>query len=187
MDRFDLTCTNTGVLLIDMQERFLPAIPAMAPDQPCGRGARLLLEGATLLGLPTLITEQYPKGLGPTLPHLLAAAASATVVTKTHFSCLDDPQLRLRHADDQRTHVVVAGVEAHVCVLATVSDLISSGKWVVVAADAVASRDPQHRDLALAAMRDLGALVLPVESILFRLQRQAGVGVFKQLSTLVKG
>ncbi len=187
MDRFDLTCTNASVLLIDMQERFLPVIPTMAHDQECGRGAHLLLAGTALLGLPTLITEQYPKGLGPTLPGLLATSPQATVVAKTHFSCLDDPQLKTRYGDDQRTHVLVAGVEAHVCVLATVSDLIASGKWVVVAADAVASRDPRHRDLALESMRALGALVLPVESILFRLQRQAGAGMFKQLSALVKG
>ncbi len=187
MDRFDLTRINSSVLLVDMQERFMPVIPAMAPDQFCGRGAQLLLAGSALLDLPTLITEQYPKGLGPTLPHLLAVAPHATVVAKTHFSCLDDPQLKQRFSDDQRTHVIVAGVEAHVCILATVADLIASGKWVVVASDAIASRDMVHSLQAQVAMRELGALVLPTESILFRLQRQAGVGVFKQLSALVKG
>ena len=186
MDRFDLTRTNSSALLIDMQERFLPVIPDIAPDLPCGKAVMQLVKGLSLLEIPSLITEQYPKGLGPTLSHLLAQAPLARVASKTHFSCLDDPELKQRFTDDQRTHVIVAGIEAHVCVLASVSDLISSGKWVVVASDAVASRNPLHCSQALQAMRDLGALVLPTESILFRLQRQAGVGVFKQLSALVK-
>ncbi len=184
MDRFALTTGNTTLLLIDLQERFVPAIPAVAADQPCGRHARMLLDGARLLEIPVVVSEQYPKGLGPTVPHL--PTAGADIFAKTHFSCVDDVALKTYFADSPRTHVLVAGIEAHVCVLATVADLIAQGKWVVVAADAVASRDPAHRDLALTAMRDLGALVLPVESILFRLQRQAGVGSFKQLSALVR-
>jgi nicotinamidase-related amidase len=184
MDRFALTASNSTLLLIDLQERFVPVIPAIAADQPCGRHAQMLLTGARLLEVPVVISEQYPKGLGPTLSHL--PTTGAEVFAKTHFSCADDPALKTYFADSPRTHVIVAGIEAHVCVLATVADLIAQGKWVVVAADAVASRDSAHRDLALTAMRDLGALTLPVESILFRLQRQAGGGIFKQLSALVR-
>jgi len=184
MDRFDLTTTNASVLLIDLQERFAPAIPSIAADQPVGRHARLLRDGAALLQVPIVFSEQYPRGLGATLAHL--HTPGATVFAKTHFSCVEDPALKTHLADSQRTHVIVAGIEAHVCVLATVADLIASGRWVVVAADAVASRDPIHAALALEAMRDLGALTLPVESILFRLQRQAGIGAFKALSALVR-
>lgn len=184
MDRFDLTTSNSTVLLIDLQERFQPAIPTITADQSVGRQARILRDGALLLQVPIVISEQYPKGLGPTLPHI--ATSEASVFAKTHFSCVEDPVLKTHLAETQRTHVIIAGIEAHVCVLATVADLIASGRWVVVAADAVASRDPAHAALALAAMRDLGALTLPVESILFRLQRQAGVGAFKALSALVK-
>lgn len=187
MDRLDLTIANTTVVAIDVQERFTAAIPSIAEDAPVGKALRTLLAGATLLDLPVVISEQYPKGLGATLPYLRTAAPRAEVLAKTHFSCLDDPVLRARLVDDHpRTHVVIAGIEAHVCVLGTVADLISAGKWVVVAEDAVDSRNPVHRDRAVAAMRDLGALVVPVESILFRCQRQAGVGAFKALSALVK-
>ena len=184
MDRFDLTISNSTVLLIDLQERFVPVIPSIAADQSVGRHARMLRDGAALLHVPIVISEQYPKGLGPTLPHLVTP--EATVLAKTHFSCVEDPALKTHLAETQRTHVIIAGIEAHVCVLATVADLIASGRWVVVAADAVASRDPAHAALALEAMRSLGALTLPVESILFRLQRQAGVGAFKALSALVR-
>jgi nicotinamidase-related amidase len=184
MDRFDITTANAALLLIDLQERFQSVIPTIAADQPVGRQTARLRDGAALLEVPTLISEQYPKGLGPTLPHL--ATPGATVFPKMHFSCVEDAALMSYLAGTARTHIIVAGIEAHVCVLATVADLIAGGRWVIVAADAVASRDPAHALLALEAMRHLGALTLPVESILFRLQRQAGIGAFKALSALVR-
>ncbi len=185
MSRFALTPASSALLVIDVQERFLPAIPAIGADAPSGLALAALVAGAQLLNVPTLISEQYPKGLGATLPHVLPVP-SPQRHAKTHFSCLDDAALAAAIAGLHRQHVVVCGIEAHVCVLATVADLLANGADVVVAADAVASRKEAHRDHALAAMRDLGALVLPVESILFRWQRQAGVGVFKTLSALVK-
>ena len=186
MDRFDLTTANSLVLAVDLQERFQAVIPSIAPEGKVGKAAQTLLQGAKLLGVPTLISEQYPKGLGSTLPHLRTASPEAIVYAKTHFSCHDDPVLNQVFSDEPRSHIILCGVEAHVCLLATMADLLSHGKWVVVAADAVDSRNPQHRDWALSAMRDLGALVLPVESILFRWQRQAGTLTFKALSNLVK-
>jgi len=183
---FTLTPEKSSILLIDVQERFLPSIPAIGPDQDTGRACRILLEGAVLLGVPVTISEQYPKGLGPTLPHLLAAAPNAMRLEKAHFSCVDDPRLAAHLDQQNRRTVVVAGIEAHVCVLSTVVDLRSRKFDVVVAADAVASRNPASRDHAYATMRQCGALVVPVESILFRLQRQAGIGCFKQISALVK-
>ena len=191
MEIFDLTTSNTSLLLIDAQERFQGVIPGLGQDGALLRNLRILAEGCALLEIPTVVTEQYPKGLGPTIPSLRSVLPEDTIVAaKTHFSCVDDHVLRDCLCDSvtghTRTHWIVAGVEAHVCVLATVADLIGRGAWVVVAADAVASRDPAHRDLALEAMRHLGALVVPVESILFRLQRQAGVGSFKAISALVR-
>ncbi len=186
MDRFDLTPLNTTLLAIDLQERFVSIMPGIAADQPCGRTIRILLQAAQLLRVPVVISEQYPKGLGPTLPYVHEAAPGAAVFAKTHFSCAEDAVLNAGLADPQRSHVVICGVETHVCVLSTAADLLAGGRKVVIAADAVASRDPAHRELGLQALRDLGALVLPVESIVLRLQRQAGIGVFKQLSALIR-
>ncbi|MBA3847550.1 MAG: isochorismatase family protein [Planctomycetes bacterium] len=183
---FSLTVTNSALLIVDVQERFQPAIPAIAPDQPCGRNCRILIEAARLLQVPVTLSEQYVKGLGPTLLHLTTAAGDAPRLEKTHFSCGDDPALAAHLAGLGRSHVVLAGIEAHVCVLATVADLLARGVRVVVAGDAVASRRDDNRLMALDAMRDLGALVVPTESILFRWQRQAGVGCFKQIAALVK-
>lgn len=186
MSRFDLDVANSALLVIDVQERFLPAIPAIAPDQPVGRACGILLAAARLLAIPTIISEQYPKGLGPTLPHLLAAHPEAPRLTKTHFSCDGDPAMRVAIDHLGRGHLVLCGIEAHVCVLATAAELITRGFQVVVAGDAIASREPASRDLALAALRDLGALVVPTESVVLRWQRQAGVGCFKQLSALIR-
>jgi len=186
MPLFDLIPTRSHLLLIDMQERFLPVIPSMADEQPLGRACRQLLAGAALLGVETTITEQYPKGLGATLPSLIAAAPTAPRLAKMHFSAWDDPAIRAHLGRGQRDQIVLCGVEAHVCVLHTATDLLAAGKTVVVAGDAVASRSDLHRALALEALRDLGALVIPAESILMRWQRLAGTPTFKAISSLIK-
>jgi nicotinamidase-related amidase len=183
---FDLHPSTTGILLIDVQERFLPAIPAIAPDQPVGRNCRILVEGARAAGAMVIASEQYPKGLGPTLPHLVAALGDAPRLAKAHFSCCGDDALAAALRDAQRSHWVLCGVEAHVCVLATAADLLAAGRHVIIAADAVDSRRPDCRDHARSAARDLGALVLPVESVLFRLLRRAQGDAFKAISALVR-
>jgi nicotinamidase-related amidase len=177
---------SSCLLIIDVQERFTGVIPAIAGDGPVARNCRILLEAARLLAVPALISEQVPDKLGPTIAGLLAVQGETPRCSKAHFSAYAEPAIR-DHLDGwQRSDVVLAGVETHVCVLATAADLLAAGRRVIVAGDAVASRNPEHRDLALIALRDLGALVVPVESIVFRWQRQAGVGVFKALSQLVK-
>ncbi len=186
MRGFDLAPATTGLLLIDMQERFLAAIPAMAEDQPCGRNCRILLAAAALLGVPTTISEQYPQGLGPTVGFLTAAHPAAPRLAKLHFSCGDDAALMDHLEAGGRRQLVLCGIEAQVCVLHTAADLIARGYAVVVAGDAVASRNPAHVPMALAAARDLGALVVPTESIVMRLQRQAGSGHFKALAQLIR-
>lgn len=186
MTDFDMRPEDTCLLVIDMQERFQKAIPSIVEEGTCGRATRILIEGAGHLEVPVVFSEQYPKGLGPTLSYLREAAAEAPIDAKTHFSCCDDKGLRERLATFDRPWVIVCGIEAHVCVLATVDDLLRRGYRVAVVAEATDSRNPANRDLAHAAMRQLGALVLPLESVLFRLQRQAGVGAFKAISGLVK-
>lgn len=186
MAGLDLTPANTGLLLIDMQERFLPAIPMMAEDKQCGRNCRILLAAAQLLGVPATISEQYPQGLGATVGFLTAANPTAVRMAKMHFSCCDDQALQAHLERSGRRHLVLCGIEAQVCVLTTAADLISRGVAVVVAGDAVASRNPEHVPMALAAARDLGALVVPTETIVMRLQRQAGSGHFKALAQLIR-
>lgn len=182
----DLSATASALLIIDVQERFLSVVPTIAADQPCGRNCRILLQTAGLLAIPRLISEQYPAGLGPTLPHLVEAAPDVPRLGKLHFSCAEDPALAAAIDRLGRQQMVLAGIEAHVCVLTTAADLMARGYQVVLAGDAIASRDPAHVPMAIAAARDLGVLVLPTETIALRWQRQAGVGCFKAIAQLIR-
>lgn len=183
---FDLRPDDAQLLIVDVQERFTAAIPAIAADGACARTLEILIRGCALLAVPTLFSQQVPDKLGATCAPLRAAAPEAAIRDKRAFSCVDDDGIREYLAERERPLLIVAGIEAHVCVLATVDDLLRRGYRVAVAADAVASRSDAHRDHALACMRQLGALCVPVESILFRLQREAGVGAFREISRLVR-
>ena len=182
----NLVPADSALLLIDVQEKFLSAIPAIAPDQPVGRNCRILVEGARAVGAHVLASEQYPKGLGATLPHLVEALGPAPRPAKTHFSCCGDPAIAAEIAAAQRSWWILCGVEAHVCVLATAADLLAAGRKVVVVGDAVASRRDDCKVMALQAARDLGALVLPAETVLFRWLRVANGDAFKKVSALVR-
>lgn len=186
MTTLTLDAADSALLVIDVQERFLKAVPAIAPDQAVGRNLRVLLQSAGLLGVPRLISEQYPAGLGSTLPHLVEVAADVPRLPKLHFSCAEDSGLASAIERLGRRHLVLAGIESHVCVLTTAADLLARDYQVVIAGDATASRDPAHVTLALTAARDLGALVLPSETIVMRWQRQAGTGHFKTISQLIR-
>ena len=184
--RLELSTATSALLVIDVQERFLKVVPSIAADQPCGRNCRILLQAAALLDIPRLISEQYPAGLGATLPHLQEVAPDVPRLGKMHFSCAEDPALAAAIAGLGRQQLVLAGIEAHVCVLTTAADLVARGHQVVLAGDAIASRDPAHVPMAIAAARDLGVLVLPTETIVMRWQRQAGAGCFKAIAQLIR-
>ena len=186
MTRLDLDAAASALLVIDVQERFLKAVPAIAADQPCGRNCRILLQVAGWMAIPRLISEQYPSGLGTTVPHLLEVAPEVPRLPKMHFSAAEDPTLADAIDRLGRRQLVLAGIEAHVCVLTTAADLVARGFAVVIAGDAIASRDPTHVPMAINALRDLGVLVLPTETIVMRWQRQAGVGHFKAIAQLIR-
>jgi nicotinamidase-related amidase len=151
------------------------------------RNARILLTAAWRLGLPVLATEQYPQGLGQTLPELRPLLEGTQIVEKLSFSCLRVPAFvaaldRLRPRDT----IVVAGMETHVCVYQTVLDLRSRGFEVHVPRDAVASRHRENWQTGLALMERTGAVVSSTETVLFQLLERAGTEEFKELSRLVR-
>lgn len=167
------------VLLIDLQARLVPALEGH--DAFLSR-ARLLAQGAAALGLPLLATEQNPRGLGPTLQGLLPERART--LPKTTFDATATREIAKALAGAGT--VVVAGCEAHVCVLQTVLSLRADGRRVVVAADATASRRAEDRALALARMARDGAEIASVEMILFEALRDADDPRFRALSALIK-
>ena len=173
---------DTAVLLVDMQERLAAAMDPEALEQVVRR-CTALVEGARALGLPLAVTEQYPKGLGPTLPSLLEKLGDVRPVEKLRFSALG-PDVRRQLGN--RPNVVVAGMETHVCVFQTVRDLADAGLRPVLCTDAVLSRFPADREVGLQLSQQAGATLSSVEAVLFDLLGEAGTAEFKKISNAVK-
>lgn len=178
-----LTREKSCLLVIDVQERLMTAMSEGARLRANGA---LLLKAAGKLGVPVLVSEQYPKGLGPTLPELANLAPEDSVVTKMEFSCTAAPGYLDRLKATGRGQPVLAGIEAHVCVLQTALGLRALGYPVFVVADAVASRRPESVALAIARMRDEGCSIVTTEMVVFEWLGRAGTPEFKELSALVK-
>jgi nicotinamidase-related amidase len=167
--------------VVDVQEKLVPAI---ADRHVVVWNVRRLIDGANLLGLPVAATEQYPKGLGPTVAEL--AERLGPIPSKLTFSCLGCPEI-FQEFERRGVHkILVCGVESHVCVQQTVLDLLGNGWRVYVAADAVGSRRDVDYRTALARMDAAGATVTTTEAALFEWCQVAGTPEFKQISRLAK-
>ncbi|TVR96837.1 MAG: hydrolase [Rhodospirillales bacterium] len=171
------------LLVVDIQERLAPAVAE--PEQVIANTARLL-QAAHRLDIPVLASEQYPRGIGQTVAALRALLPPRSVMEKMHFSCLDDGACAERIRSLQRRQAVVAGMEAHVCVLQTAEGLIEAGYDVFVVADAVSSRVPANHDRALQRLSTDGAHIVSTEMVLFEWLNKAGTPVFRELMTLIK-
>ncbi|HEN8711105.1 TPA: hydrolase [Pseudomonas putida] len=165
------------LLVVDIQEKL---IGAMSDAEGTRARARWLLAACTDLALPIVISEQYPKGLGHTLPELLAAAPAAEVVEKTHFSCVAAQCMPTSLM--AREQVIVCGMETHVCVLQTVLGLLGLGKQVFLVEDACDSRTLANKAAALERMRQAGAQVVTREMVLFELMGNASHPQFRHIS-----
>ncbi len=133
-----------------------------------------------------LVSEQYPKGLGPTVPDLASLVPPDNIHSKVHFSCLGDEALAGEIERLGRSQAVVCGIESHVCVTQTALDLIAHGKECFVVGDATSSRDPLHVPLALDRLRGEGATVVATEQVLFECLDTAGTNLFKEVTALIK-
>jgi len=174
---------QTGLLIIDIQERILPVINNY---QLVVENTLKLIKGFKVLGLPIYFTEQYPKGLGPTSRSILDELGDLKPFDKMSFSCSGAGELFNEFKQKNLSQIVVCGVEAHVCVQQTVLDLIENNFQVNLAADAVSSRKEMDYRTALERMRDHGAEITTTESILFELLNVCGTPQFKEISKLVK-
>lgn len=174
---------KSAFLLVDVQERLLPA---MAEGAAVVERAAILLQAAAALGVPVLASEQYPQGLGPTVPALKALLPADADMAKLHFSCAADPQIAGRLKALARPQVVLAGIEAHVCVLQTALGLQAQGYAPFVVADATSSRAIANRDAGLARMREAGVGIVTTEMVVFEWLGQAGTPAFKTLSKLIR-
>lgn len=169
---------QSALLVVDVQERLLPAIDDW---QRTLDAVIWLVQVARRLEVPVLASEQYPKGLGHTHADVLAVLPVGAVAEKIHFSCLPDECLAPL-SGSERQQIVVCGTEAHVCVLQTVIDLNLAGKDVFVVADAVGSRTPENKALALERMRQYGIEIVSREMVAFEWLRKAGTPLFREIS-----
>ncbi|MBX3454987.1 hydrolase [Ferrovibrio sp.] len=179
-----LSAPESRLLVIDVQQRLLPV---MADSARVVERSRIMLAAAAAMNVPVLATEQYPKGLGPTVPELLEPLGSAPIFEKLHFSAYAEPPVRnMLREDDGRRQIVVLGIEAHVCVLQTVLDLLQHEYRVFVVSDAISSRSRDSVALAEARMRQAGAILVNAEMCVFEWLGQAGHPQFRALSKLIK-
>ncbi len=174
---------TSALLVVDIQERLLPAIHEK--ERVLEKAVRLV-RGAQVLGVPTWITEQYRKGIGPTVPEVAQAAAGILPIDKITFSACGAPGLLDQLRDRGVRDVVLCGIEAHVCVCQSVLDLAAAGYQPVLVADATSSRTPENHRLGVERMRQAGAVLVSTEMVLFEWLERAGTPEFKQILELVK-
>jgi nicotinamidase-related amidase len=176
-----MSADDTGLLMIDVQGKLVGLIDS---HQRMVWNIRRLLDGAKLLGVPILATEQYPQGLGPTTPEL--AQRLDRILDKTAFSCGACEGICSELEATDRRKWLVCGIEAHVCVQQTVLDLVADGFSIYVAADAIGSRNKFDYDIALRRMESSGATITTTEAALFEWCENSHVPQFKQISQLIR-
>lgn len=177
---------DTVLLVVDVQERLGAAMP-QDRFETLVKNTGILLEAATTLDFPVITTEQYPRGLGPTVaPMREKLRDDEAPVEKICFSCVDENAVTQRLEALGRKQIIVTGMETHVCVFQTVRDLAARGYRPFVVSDATCSRTAENHATGLALMKDAGAVITSTEAAVFDLLKVAGTPEFKHLSKLIK-
>lgn len=170
-------------LIIDIQEKLYPHIHKC---DILSRNTVNLIRGLKILNIPVILTQQYTKGLGETIPAIKEAIGDFDPIEKISFSCCDEPVFMDTIKQIKKKYVIIAGIESHVCVLQTTLDLIGLSYITVVIEDCVSSRKSRDKKTAIERMRQEGAIISTYESVLFELCRFAGTSQFKEISKIVK-
>ena len=183
-----LSRSRAALLVVDIQDRLLPAMPEDALAEVL-RNTAILILAAQQLGLPIVVSQQYPRGLGPTaraIEDALAAGGAVHRFDKLEFSAVAAPGFAALAPRLGRDQWIVCGMEAHVCVYQSARDLAARGLATHVCADAVCSRTAQNRELGLGLAARAGAIVTPTETCVFDLLGRAGTDEFRALSKAIK-
>jgi nicotinamidase-related amidase len=174
---------GTLLVIVDIQTKLLNVIfDKEKLISSCGK----FIQAAKILKIPVIVTEQYPKGMGVTDPEILKLLEDIKAIEKLHFSCCGAEEFNKRIKGFNKRQIVVIGIEAHVCVLQTVHDLLHQGYFVYVPYDATSSRKESDYKNALDRMRQAKAVIGSVESAIFELLEKAGTPVFKEISKIIK-
>ncbi len=168
---------------IDFQEKLMPA---MAEREELETKVVKLVSGMKALGIPTIVTQQYTKGLGATVPAVAEALGEFTPIDKTTFSCMGNEEFIASLEALDRGTVILAGIEAHICVEQTALALLAEGYEVALVTDCIQSRDPKNKEIAIKRMTQAGVIPTSFESVLYELLGGAKAPEFKAISALVK-
>src|ERR1051326_8188119 len=186
MARRPLEAEQCALVVIDIQQKLLP--PIFQKDQLV-RNSQLLIRAAGILKIPALVSTQYAKGLGSTVPEIAALLPETQAVDKTLFSCFGSDVFcsLLKRLPGQRTTLLLCGMESHICVMQTALAALREGYLVHVASDAVSSRTEWNWKIGLERMRAAGAVISSTEMIIYELMRSSGSEQFKELLPHLKG
>ena len=174
---------RSALVVIDMQEKLVPAM--LAPARTL-KNAALLIEAAREMEVPVLLTEQYPEGLGKTMKEVAKVATGFPVFEKMHFSCMEDPAFAEAVTGLDRRQIVLAGMEAHICVVQTAASLLEAGYEVFVVSDATASRSAASEQACLDRLSAAGVGIVTTEMVVFEWLGKAGTPAFKKMLPKVK-
>jgi len=170
-------------IIVDIQEKLLPVIK---DSEECVRNVKLLLEGFKLLHIPFIVTQQYTRGLGMTIPEIRDMVDNFHYLDKISFSCYEDSRLKEEIDKLQKKNIILCGAEAHICVQQTAIDLRAAGYNVIAVTNCIGSRKTEDKAAALKRYEYEGIMVATYESLLFELTRKAGSDTFKAISALIK-
>lgn len=173
-----LIANETLLIVVDVQGKLADVMHNR--DELFGNINRLSAS-ARLLDIPAVITEQLPDKLGPTREELMESLSDAPVIPKSSFSCCGEAAFTRALDSSGKKQILLCGIESHICVLQTALELLENGFEVFVAADAVASRNPENKKRALERMRQHGAEIIATESALFEWMRDAAHPAFREI------
>jgi len=184
MNKFIINPENSLLLVIDIQERLFRVMDEKI-QLMIKKNAEILMKTANEFNIPVIITEQYRKGLGTTIPEL-ANLCQCPNLEKIFFNCMKDEAIKNQITSSGKKNIIITGIESHICVLQTSLSLLNEGYNVIIACDAVASRRKNDWQAAMAVLNEAGAVIYPTETIAFMILEKAGTEQFKKLSPLFK-
>jgi nicotinamidase-related amidase len=183
MDKFILNKDNSVLVIVDIQDKLAVV---MEQKEKVTKNCLHIIETAKLLGIPMILTEQYPKGLGQTISGIKEALPEYNPLEKVTFDCCKGDGFLQKIASLRKTHIILTGMETHVCVLQTCLGLMGKGYFVHLVSDAVCSRKKDDFKTGRKMMRDAGAVLTCTETVLFQLLEKAGTPEFKAISKRIR-
>jgi isochorismate hydrolase len=185
MKNFRINSSDTLLLMIDIQDKLFKVMSGKVQENLV-RNCSILIKTASEFNIPLIVTEQYRKGLGDTIPELKQLTGTSLNLEKFHFDSMKDDEIKKAVFATGKNTVIVTGTETHICVFQTALSLLAEGRRVVVVMDGVGSRRKKDWEFALRALSEAGAVIYPTETIVFMLLEKAGTPQFKALSPLFK-